>query len=67
VLSQAGLGKPELGALTEALTHDKGKPGSKVMNWIKENAGKVLSGGVQVGTKIGQEILTAWIKAHCGI
>jgi hypothetical protein len=41
---------------------------TKVAKWIKENAGRVLSGGVQeVGTKIGQEILTAWIKAHCGL
>jgi hypothetical protein len=67
VLTRAGLGESELDALTEALAHDGAKPGSKVTNWIKENAGRVLSGGVQVGSKIGQEILTAWIKAHCGL
>jgi hypothetical protein len=66
-LTQAGLSKPDLDALTEALAHDGAKPGNKVTNWIRENAGKVLAGGVQVGTKIGQEILTAWIKAHCGL
>jgi hypothetical protein len=66
-MTAAGLGEPELDALTEAMTADGAKAGSRVTNWIRENAGKVLSGGVQVGTKIGQEILTAWIKAHCGL
>jgi hypothetical protein len=67
ILSMAGLGKSELDALTEAMTVDGAKPGNKVMAWVKENAPKVLSGGVRVGTKIGSEILTAWIKAHYGI
>lgn len=53
ILSTAGLGKSELNALTEAMTVDGAKPGNKVMAWVKENASKVLSGGVQVGTKIG--------------
>ena len=53
--------------LTDALESDGDKPGNKVHEWIKKNTSKVLSGGVQVGTRIGQEILTAWIKAHCCI
>jgi hypothetical protein len=61
------LGRPELDTLTEAMTVDGAKPGNKVTAWVKENASKVLSGGVQVGTKIGSEILTAWLKQHYGI
>lgn len=66
-LTKAGLGKQDLETLTDAIKSDGDEPGNKVNEWIKENASKVLSGGVKVGTQIGQEILTAWIKAHCGI
>jgi len=67
VLTNAGLETQDLEALTGAIQADGGKPGNKIGGWIKHNASKVLSGGVKVGTHIGQEILTAWIKAHCGI
>jgi hypothetical protein len=67
VLIKAGLGKPQLDALTDAIKVDGVKPGNKVMGWIKENASKVLTGGVNVGTKIGSEILTTWIKQHYGL
>jgi len=66
-LTGAGLEKQDLDTLTEAIEGDGDKPGNKVHEWIKKNASKVLSGGVKVGTHIGQEILTAWIKAHYGI
>jgi hypothetical protein len=66
-LTGAGMEKQDLQALTQAIEHDGDKPGNKVHEWIKENASKVLSGGVKVGTHIGQEILTAWIRAHYGI
>jgi hypothetical protein len=66
-LTAAGLEKEDLDALTQAIEGDGEKPGNKVHEWIKRNASKVLSGGAKVGTHIRQEILTAWIKAHCGI
>jgi hypothetical protein len=66
-LTKAGLDKQDLDALTNAIQTDGGKPGNRVGDWIKKNASKVLSGGVKVGTHIGQEILTAWIKAHYGL
>jgi hypothetical protein len=46
---------------------DGRKPESKVGEWVKEKASKVLAGGVNVGTKIGSELLTAWIKQHYGL
>jgi hypothetical protein len=67
VLTNAGLETQDLEALTDAVQADGGKPGNKIGEWIKQNASKVFSGGVRVGTHIGQEILTAWIKAHYGI
>lgn len=66
-LTNAGLDKQDLEALTEAMRTDGEKPGIKVGKWIKENASKVLTGGLKVGAQIGQEILTAWIKAHYGM
>jgi hypothetical protein len=66
-LTKAGLEKPDLDALTEAIQADGEKPGNTVGEWIKKNGQKVLAGGVKVGTQIGQEILSAWIKAHYGI
>jgi len=67
VLGKAGLAKPELEALTSAMETDGKQPGGKVGEWVRENASKVLSGGVKVGTKIGTEILTAWIRQHYGL
>jgi len=66
-LTGAGLERKDLDTLTEAIESDGDKPGNKVHEWIKRNASKVVSGGVKVGTHIGQEILTAWIKAHYGV
>lgn len=67
LLTKAGLDKPDLDSLTEAMQADGAKPGNKVGEWIKAKASKILSGGVSVGTKIGAEILTAWIKQHYGL
>ena len=63
----AGLEKHDLNSLTDAIGADGDKPRDRVNDWIKKNASKVLTGGVRVGTHIGQEILTAWIKAHYGL
>jgi L-rhamnose isomerase len=46
---------------------DGKKPGSKVGEWVRQKASKVVAGGVSVGAKIGSEILTAWIKQHYGL
>jgi hypothetical protein len=68
VLVRAGLELAALEKLTEAIQKDGGqKPGSKVAEWVKANAGKVLSGGVKVGVSIGQQLLTEWLKQHYGI
>jgi len=67
VLSKAGLEKVDLDSLTEAIRIDGKKPGDKVFEWVKEKASKVLSGGIKVGTDIGAQILTAWIKQHYGL
>lgn len=68
VLTKAGVDAGALQKLTEAIQEDGGKkPGSKVGEWIKSNAGKVLSGGVKVGVSIGQQLLTEWLKQHYGM
>jgi hypothetical protein len=67
ILSNAGLEKSDLDSLTEAIKADGKKPGNKISEWVKEKGSKVLSGGINVGTKIGSEILTAWIKQHYGL
>ncbi len=67
ILSSAGLDKSDLDSLTEAIQVDGKKPGNKVREWVKEKGSKVLSGGIKVGTKIGSEILTAWLKQHYGL
>jgi hypothetical protein len=54
--------------LTQAILADGGKKlGNKVAEWIKENAEKALAGGMAVGTTIGKQILTDWLKQHFGI
>lgn len=68
LLNAAGLEPADLKKLTKAIGADGGKkPGSKVGNWIKENASKVITGGVTIGAKIGAEILTAWLKQYYGL
>ena len=67
VLRQAGLDNRDLDSLTKAIQIDGEKPGNKVGEWVKDKGAKVLSGGIKVGTKIGSEILTAWIKQHYGL
>jgi AbiTii len=67
ILTKAGLEKPDVDALTEAMQIDGDKPGNKVEGWIKAKASKVLVGAASVGSKIGAEILTAWIKQYYGL
>lgn len=68
LLNAAGLEPADVKKLTKAIEADGGKkPGSKVGNWIKENASQVITGGVKIGAKIGAEILTAWLKQYYGL
>ena len=68
VLSAAGLESADVKRLTEAIQADgETKPGSRVGAWIKENATKVMTGGVKIGAKVGAEILTAWLKQYYGL
>jgi len=67
ILSNAGLDKPDLDSLTQAMEADGNKPGGKVGEWVKDKASKVMAGGVKVGVKIGSELLTAWLKQHYGL
>lgn len=68
LLNAAGLKPADVKKLTKAIEADGGtKPGSKVGNWIKENASKVITGGVKIGAKVGAEILAAWLKQYYGL
>jgi len=67
LLVSAGLEKSDLDSLTEAINTDGNKPARNVGEWIKEKASKVLVGGVKIGTTIGTEVLTTWIKQHYGL
>ena len=66
-LRKAGLDDSDLDGLTEAMRVDGAKPGRNVGQWVKDKSAKVLSGGIKVGTQIGSEILTAWLKQHHGL
>jgi hypothetical protein len=67
-LTKAGLSQDDLQQLTEAMHHDGDKKlGARVLEWTKKNTPKMMEQGVKVGTKIGQEILTAWLKQYCGL
>jgi hypothetical protein len=37
------------------------------MGWITKNAPKVLSGGVKIGTTVGQNLLIEYLKQYLGI
>jgi hypothetical protein len=68
LLTGAGLAPTDLQMLTSAIEADGGKrPGGRVASWIKDNAGKVLTGGAKIGAKVGAEILTAWLKQYYGL
>jgi hypothetical protein len=67
VLLNAGLDSSDLNNLTQAVQADGAKPGNAVGEWVKNKSAKVLAGGIKVGTRIGTEILTAWIKQHYGM
>jgi hypothetical protein len=53
--------------LTVAVESDKGAKGSSVDAWIKKYAPTVISGGVKIGTTVGQAILTEYLKRYFGL
>ncbi|MFZ0636670.1 MAG: hypothetical protein WA755_09170 [Candidatus Acidiferrales bacterium] len=68
ILSEAGLDESDLRKLTEAIQADgRRKLGAKVTSWIKEHAQKIVVGTARVGLKIGQELLTQWLKQYFGL
>jgi hypothetical protein len=68
ILGKAGLSNTDVRSLTEAFKADGEKqPGTKVGAWVKDNASKVVMGGVKIGAKIGGELLSAWLKQYYGL
>jgi hypothetical protein len=68
VLSNAGLENADLQKLDEAIQADGDKKlGARMGTWIKEHAAKVVVGGVKIGAKIGQDVLTEWLMQYCGL
>ena len=66
-LQNSGVPQPELEQLSAAVHSDKGSMGSAVGAWIKKVGPTVLSGGVKIGTAVGQAILTEYLKRYFGL
>lgn len=66
-LSAAGISKGQVEELSKAISADKSTMGGKVLAWIKQQAPHVVSGGVKIGTTVGQAVLTEYLKQHFGI
>jgi len=67
VLRSAGVSEPEISELSTAVKEDGQKAGSKVKEWIKKTAPKVLSGGVKIGAAVGQTLLLEYLKQYFGL
>ncbi len=68
ILGKSGLDETDLEKLSEAIHSDGDKkPGSRVGSWIRDHAPKIVAGGAKIGVKIGQELLTQWIKQFYGL
>jgi hypothetical protein len=67
-LTKVGLDHSDLSELSEAIQMDGGtKPGSRVTEWIKTKASKVVTGGIQIGVSVGQQLLTEFLMRHFGL
>lgn len=66
-LEESGLTKSDLQALGDAIDADGKKLGPRVVTWIEAHAPKVISAGLKVGAKIGQEVLTHMLMQYLGI
>ncbi len=67
VLRSAGVSEPEIAELSTAIKEDGQKVGSKVRDWVKTAAPKVLSGGVKIGATVGQTLLLEYLKQYFGL
>jgi hypothetical protein len=67
VLRSVGMSEPELSELSEAVDNDGKKLGGRVTGWVKKNAHKVLSGGVNVATSVGEALLIEYLKQYFGM
>ncbi|MGA3052774.1 MAG: hypothetical protein ABSD63_01065 [Candidatus Korobacteraceae bacterium] len=67
VLRNSGLSQSEIGELSGVVEQDGKKMGSAVLEWIKKNAPKAISGGVQIGAAVGQSLLTEYLKQYYGL
>jgi hypothetical protein len=68
VLRNSGVSDQDLKQLLDAQEKDGEKTmGSNVLAWIKTTAPKILAGGVQIATDIGQKLLTEWLMQYYGI
>jgi len=67
VLLNAGLSNSEVDQLSDAVNQDGRSIGSRVGEWMKKSAPKVLSGGVRVGASIGQTLLLEYLKQYFGL
>jgi hypothetical protein len=66
-LQNSGVSQPELKELNAAVQSDKGSMGSAIGAWIKKIGPKVLTGGVKIGTTVGQAVLTEYLKKYFGL
>ena len=66
-LQASGLGRSDVRDLELAVQADGGTFGSKVNFWIKQNATKLLDGGMKIGTSVAQNLLTDWLKQYFGM
>lgn len=67
VLRNSGLSQSEIDELSGVVEQDGKKMGSGVVEWIKKNAPKAISGGVQIGAAVGQTLLTEYLKQYYGL
>lgn len=67
-LTKAGMDAADLSELTEAIHNDGGtKPGTRVTEWIKAKASKVVASGIKVTVSVGQQLLTEFLMQHYGL
>jgi hypothetical protein len=67
-LKNIGLSDDDLNELSAAEKADgQKKMGSRVMDWIKNNAPKAIIGGVKLSADIAKEVLVGYLKQYTGM
>lgn len=68
ILKGAGLDTGDIEELPEALpTTGEKKLGTKIQDWIRAKAPKIVVGGAKIGMQIGTELLTKWLLQYYGL